>query len=321
VNHYQDITNPNYPKEKVRDGSSSSNAKLYRNEGARFTEVSKVAGLVEEGYGLSANICDINNDGWPDIYIAKDFVYDDALYINNKNGTFTESIHQYLAHTSQFSMGSDIADYNNDGHPDIVTVDMLPDDNKRQKLMNVAMNNDRFNTILQLGYMPQYSRNMLQLNNGPDANGRYSFSEIGQLAGMYKTDWSWSPLFADLDNDGWKDLYITNGIPHDITNNDFITYRAEKIMTSNADVSVLKPQMLGQIESLEPVNKPNFVFQNNKDLRFTNQSENWGLAQKGFSNGAVYVDLDNDGDLDLVTNNLKAPCIGLSEMKPANEQE
>ncbi len=308
LNHYQDLTNPNYPKVKVKDGASSSNARLYQNEGGHFTEISKAAGLLEEGYSLSTSICDINKDGWPDIYIAKDFVYDDALYINNKNGTFTESIHKYLAHTSQFSMGCDIADYNNDGYLDIVTMDMLPDDNKRQKLMNIAMNNDRFNYILQLGYMPQYSRNMLQLNNGPDAEGNYSFSEIGQLADIYKTDWSWSALFVDLDNDGWKDLYVTNGIPHDITNNDFVTYRAEKIMNSNTDINILKSQVLSQIESLEPVNKPNFVFKNNKDLQFTDQSENWGLAQRGFSNGAVYVDLDNDGDLDLVTNNLNAPA-------------
>ncbi len=306
VNHYQDFSNPNYPQKKLTDGSASSNARLYRNQGNYFTEISKTAGILEEGYGLSANICDINNDGWQDIYIAKDFVYDDALYINNKNGTFTESIQKYLTHTSQFSMGSDMADYNNDGYADIITVDMLPDDNKRQKLMNTAMNNDRFNYILRLGYMPQYSRNMLQLNNGPDAQGHYSFSEIGQLAGIDKTDWSWSPLFADFDNDGWKDLFITNGIPHDITNNDFVTYRAEKILNSGRDIRILKPEMLTQIENLEPVDKPNFVFQNSRDLKFTDQSESWGLAKKGFSNGAVYVDLDNDGDLDIVTNNLNA---------------
>jgi hypothetical protein len=309
VNHYQDLTNPNFPREKVRDASSSSNARLYRNDRGHFIENSKTSGLLEDGYALSTNICDINKDGWPDIYIAKDFVFDDVLYINNKNGTFTESIGKYIAHTSQFSMGCDVADYNNDGYPDIVTVDMLPDDNKRQKLMNIAMNNDRFNLTLELGYMPQYSRNMLQLNNGPDANGNFSFSEIAQLAGIHKTDWSWSPLLADFDNDGWKDLYITNGIPHDITNNDFVTYRAEKIInTTNTAISILKAEMLKQIDSLEPVDKPNFVFQNNKDLRFTDQSENWGLSQKGFSNGAVYADLDNDGDLDLVTNNINAPA-------------
>jgi hypothetical protein len=307
VNHFQDKTNPNYPMPKIRDGNSSSNARLYRNDGGHFTETAKSAGITDEGYGLGVCVSDVNKDGWPDVYVAKDFAYEDVLYINNRNGTFTESLGRYAQHASQFSMGCDIADYNNDTYPDIVTVDMLPDDNKRQKLMNIAMNNDRFNYALSLGHMPQYSRNMLQLNNGPDANGVYSFSEIGQLAGMYKTDWSWSALFADLDNDGWKDLYITNGIPKDITNNDFISYRAQQIASgTNVDFVSLKKEMLKEIDKLEPVDKPNFVFHNNRDLTFTDQSTAWGLAQNGFSNGAVYVDLDNDGDLDLVTNNLNA---------------
>lgn len=309
ANHAQDLTNPNYTKPIESHGKSSSNAKLYRNDNGHFSEVSAAAGLLEEGYSLGVAISDINNDGWPDIYMAKDFVYDDALYINNKNGTFTESIRKYMGHTSRFSMGCDIGDYNNDGYPDIITADMLPDDNKRQKLMNIAMNNDRFISSLMLGYMPQYSRNMLQVNNGPDADGNFSFSEIGQLAGIYKTDWSWSTLFADLDNDGWKDLYITNGIPHDITNNDFVSYRSQQIMdTKNTDIGILKKRLLDEIEKLEPVDKPNFVFQNNEDLTFSDQSDNWGLAKKGFSNGAVYVDLDNDGDLDLVTNNMNEPA-------------
>lgn len=305
ANHAQDLINPNYTKKIVSNGNSSSNAKLYRNDGGHFTEVSATAGLLEEGYSLGVVVSDVNNDGWPDIYMAKDFVYDDALYINNRNGTFTESIKKYMGHTSRFSMGCDIGDYNNDGYPDIITADMLPEDNKRQKLMNIAMNNDRFTSSLMLGYMPQYSRNMLQVNNGPDADGNYSFSEIGQLAGVYKTDWSWSTLFADFDNDGWKDLFITNGIPHDITNNDFVSYRSQQIMdTKNTDVGILKKRLLDEIEKLEPVDKPNFVFQNNKDLTFSDQSNNWGLSKKDFSNGAVYADLDNDGDLDLVTNNM-----------------
>ena len=307
INHFQDKTNPNYPLPKVADGSSPSNAKLYRNDGGHFTEISKAAGILDEGYGLGLGISDINSDGWPDIYVSRDFAFDDALYINNKNGSFTESLGNYLQHTSEFSMGCDVADYNNDGYTDIVTADMLPDDNKRQKLMNIAMNNDRFNYALSLGHLPQYSRNMLQLNNGPDANGHFSFSEIGQLAGIHKTDWSWSVLFADLDNDGWKDLYISNGIPKDITNNDFVSYRSQKIMDApNADFTLMKREMLNEIDKLEPVDKPNFVFQNNTKLGFDDKSTAWGLAEKGFTNGAVYVDLDNDGDLDLVTNNINA---------------
>ncbi len=307
ANHYQDMTNPNYPNPILNNGNSSSNAKLYRNDNGHFTELSKAAGILSEGYSLGVVVSDINKDGWPDVYLAKDFTYDDALYINNKNGTFTESIRKYVQHTSRFSMGCDIADYNNDTFPDIFTADMMPDDNERQKLMNIAMNNDRFNYALSLGYLPQYSRNMLQLNNGPDRKGNYSFSEIGQLAGVYKTDWSWSTLFADLDNDGWKDLFISNGIPRDITNNDFITYRSQIVMDrSNISIEEMKKDLLSQIEKLKPVDKPNHVFANNKDLSFSDKSEEWGLAKNGMSNGAVYVDLDNDGDLDIVTNDLNS---------------
>ena len=304
INHYQDNSNPNYPKIKDTSGKLPGCVKLYRNDQLFFTEVAVISGIKEEGYSLGVSISDLNKDGWPDIYISKDFIFDDALYINNRNGTFTSSIKKYIQHTSQFSMGCDVADFNNDLYSDIVTADMLPYDNKRQKLMNIAINNDRFNFALSLGYLPQYSRNMLQLNNGSDANGNCSFAEIGQLAGMFKTDWSWSPLFADFDNDGWKDLFITNGIPKDITNNDFITYRGELINKGVTDFDDTKNKLLAQIEKLEPVNLQNFVYQNNKDLTFTDKRENWGLDYKGFSNSAVYVDLDNDGDLDLVTNNI-----------------
>ncbi|HVG16270.1 MAG TPA: VCBS repeat-containing protein, partial [Chitinophagaceae bacterium] len=273
ITHYQDKTNPNYPIPKTKDGSSTSNARLYRNDTGHFKEVSKISGILDEGYGLGVSISDINADGWPDVYVTKDFAYDDALYINNRNGTFSERIAEYMQHTSQFSMGCDVADYNNDGFTDVATGDMMPDDNKRQKLMNIAMNNDRFNYALSLGYMPQYSRNMLQLNNGPDSDGNFSFSEIGQLAGIHKTDWSWSALFTDFDNDGWKDLYISNGIPKDITNNDFVSYRSQKIMNApDADFRLMKTEMLDAIDKLEPVDKPNFVFQNNRDLSFVDRS-------------------------------------------------
>ena len=304
INHTKDNNNPNLPREKNNKDFLSSRSKLFRNDYGKFVDISAMAGINEEGFGLGISVSDINQDGWSDIYITKDFIFDDALYINNKNGTFTESLHKYIKHTSQFSMGCDISDFNNDAYPDIITVDMLPDDNKRQKLMNIAMNNDRFNYALSLGYMPQYSRNMLHLNNGPNGEGQYSFSEIGQLAGVFKTDWSWSPLFADFDNDGWKDLFISNGIPRDITNNDFLSYRDDEIKESSKNFKEIWNDLLVQIEKLDPVNKANFIFQNNKDLTFTDQSKNWGLDYKGFSNGSVYVDLDNDGDLDLVTNNI-----------------
>ena len=303
INHTQDKTNPNYPMPKDGKIRAPQCARLFRNYNGYFTEISKLAGVIEKGYGLGISISDINQDGWPDIYITNDFSFDDVLYINNMDGTFTESLNKYIRHTSRFSMGCDIADYNNDSYADMVTLDMLPDSNQRQKMMNTAMNNERFNYSLSLGYSPQYPRNMLQLNNGPDVNGHFSFSEIGQLAGIDKTDWSWGPLFADFDNDGWKDLFISNGIPLDITNNDFIAFRSDAIRNFR-DYASLKKIVLGKISTLKPVLKSNFIFRNQGDLRFTDQSHAWGMNNLGFHNGAVYADLDNDGDLDLVTNDL-----------------
>lgn len=305
LNHFHEKVNPNYPKPKTTDGSARSNDKLYRNDGkGNFTDVTIQAGITTEGFGLGIAISDLNADGWPDVYVANDFAYDDLIYINNQNGTFTEQAKKHLRHTSRFSMGCDVADFNNDFFPDILTVDMMPDDNKRQKLMGTASTNDLFNYSLLNGYLPQYSRNMLQMNNGDG-----SFSEIGQLAGIYKTDWSWSALFADLDNDGWKDIYITNGIPRDITNNDFTAFREAESQMGDMSYESVRAKLLDKVEQLEPVNKPNFVFKNNKDgLTFSDQSADWGLDTRGFSNGAVYADLDNDGDLDLVTNNLNAPA-------------
>ena len=303
INHTQDKTNPNYPMPKNGKIRAPECARLYRNDNGQFTEISTWAGIIEKGYGLGICISDINQDGWPDIYITNDFSFDDVLYINNWDGTFTESLSKYIRHTSRFSMGCDIADYNNDSYPDMVTLDMLPESNERQKMMNTAMNNDRFNYSLSLGYSPQYPRNMLQLNNGPDAKGHYSFSEIGQLAGVSMTDWSWGPLFADFDNDGWKDLFISNGIPLDITNNDFIAFRSNAIRNFT-DYAALKKTILGKIGTLKPVEKSNFIFKNQGNLTFKDQSLAWGMVHKGFHNGAVYVDLDNDGALDLVTNNI-----------------
>lgn len=303
INHTQDKTNPNYPMPKDGKIRAPDCARLYRNDNGHFNEISTLAGITEKGYGLGICISDINQDGWPDIYITNDFSFDDDLYINNRDGTFTESLNKYIRHTSRFSMGCDIADYNNDSYPDILTLDMLPDSNERQKMMNTAMNNDRFNYSLSLGYSAQYPRNMLQLNNGPDAKGQYNFSEIGQLAGVSRTDWSWGPLFADFDNDGWKDLFISNGIPLDITNNDYISFRTDAIKNSS-DYATLKKVILGKIRTLIPVEKSNFIFKNQGNLRFTDQSLAWGMDKKGFHNGAVYADLDNDGDLDLVTNDI-----------------
>jgi hypothetical protein len=292
-------TNPNVLAAKPGQGKNSSVDKLYKNNGnGTFTNVAEAAGIVKEGYGLGVGISDINQDGWPDIYVSNDFIYDDLLYINNQDGTFTESIRDYLKHTSHFSMGTDIADFNNDGLPDIISVDMMPDDSRRQKLMNGVKNYDEFQLALQRGYMPQYVRNTLQLNNG---NG--TFSEISQLAGIHYTDWSWSPLLADFDNDGNRDLFITNGIRKDITHLDFATYYVTQARSSFGNKGTEK-HLLKIAETMEGVKKHNFMYRNNGDLTFTDESENWGLGQLTFSTGAAYADLDNDGDLDIVISNV-----------------
>ncbi|RDC61792.1 VCBS repeat-containing protein [Adhaeribacter pallidiroseus] len=294
--------NPNVPRPKITDGSSPSNDKLFRNNGNNtFTDVTKEAGILIEGRGLGIAVSDINQDGWPDIYAANDFLSNDLLWINNQNGTFSNKLNQYLKHTSYNGMGTDIADYNNDGLPDIIEMDMMPEDNKRQKLTMEAPNYERFNLNKHLGYDIQYVRNTLQLNNG---NG--TFSEIGQLAGVYATDWSWSALLADYDNDGWRDLFITNGYLKDMINLDYMHYQSEQLMFGTQEA--MEAKLKKEFNKLESVVVPNYIFQNKHDLTFANKSAAWGLEKTSTSNGATYADLDKDGDLDLVINNLNNPA-------------
>ncbi|MEP6738137.1 MAG: VCBS repeat-containing protein [Chryseolinea sp.] len=277
---------------KVDDGTALNADRLYRNNGNEtFTNVTKQAGILHEGYGLGLAIADINQDGWQDIYVSNDYIANDILYINNKNGTFTNAIDQWIKHQSQFSMGNDIADINNDGLPDIITLDMLPEGNLRRKTViggppyTNYINNKKFH------YTHQYVRNMLQLNNGDG-----TFSEIGQLAGVFQTEWSWSPLFADFDNDGNKDLMITNGFPRDITDKDFGNFR------SDPGGAIAGTEFL--LDSIPVVKVPNYAFRNNGDLTFTNVSKEWGMNTPSFSNGASFADFDNDGDLDYIVNNI-----------------
>ncbi|TKK66025.1 RNA-binding protein [Ilyomonas limi] len=283
-------------------GEGRNTDKLYRNNGnirnghPTFTDVSAQAGIQIEGYGLGVAISDINSDGWPDIYVSNDFSSNDLLYINNQNGTFTNRIRAYLKHESYNGMGADVSDFNNDGHPDIVVVDMLPEDNYRQKMMLGSMTNENFDFMLERGYEPQYMRNTLQLNNG---NGH--FSEIAQLAGVDKTDWSWSPLFADFDNDGFKDLFITNGYLKDITDRDFIVYSHNKTVLQDAKAA--NKTLLELMNKQQGVKLPNYAFKNNHNLTFS-KAVDWGFDQPSFSNGDAFADLDNDGDLDLVINNI-----------------
>ena len=290
--------NPNIARTKVTDGTSLSTDKLFRNDGnGTFTDVSAEAGILIEGRGLGLAISDVNKDGWPDVYAANDFLTNDLLWINNQDGTFTNKIAQYLKHQTYNGMGTDIADYNNDGLPDIIEVDMLPADNLRQKTTMEAPNYDRFQLNRQMGYEDQYVRNTLQLNNGDG-----TFSEVGQLAGVEATDWSWSALLADYDNDGWRDLFITNGYVKDMIDLDYVRYNAEQSMFGSQET--IEKKQLKSIQELKSILVPNYLYQNRGDLTFRDRSTAWGLEEPSNSNGAAYADLDNDGDLDLVVNNI-----------------
>jgi len=279
--------------------------RLYRNDGHRFADVSETAGVAEkgvDGYGLGVVASDLNGDGCPDLYVANDFQGDDYLYINNCKGRFTDSLAKSLRHTTRFSMGVDAADFNNDGRPDLMVLDMFPEREDILKTSATAEAPNLYSMRLEAGYHPQLTRNTLQLNRGA---GR--FSDIAYLAGVFATDWSWSPLFADLDNDGLKDLFITNGIyrrPNDL---DFLSYVSQMDVQYSLSRGITK-ENLALLKKLPQVPLANYAFHNNGNLTFTNVAEAWGLDQPGFSNGAVYVDLNNSGELDLVVNNINAPA-------------
>jgi hypothetical protein len=285
------------------NGKGKSVDKLFRNEGNNqdglpvFRDVSREAGILTEGWGLGIAVSDINQDGYPDIYVANDFLSNDHFYVNNGNGTFSDQLKKAFNHTEFNGMGTDIGDINNDGLNDIIVTDMMPDDNLRQKTMFSNVNYDRFLENISKKYLPQYTRNVLQLNNG---NG--TFSEIGYLSGVYATDWSWSALFADFDNDGFRDLLVTNGYKKDITDLDFVTYNKSNSMFGTTEFR--RKTIIDEANKLKGVKKPNFIFRNNHDLTFTNKALEWGLTQDSYTNGAAYADFDNDGDLDLVMNNI-----------------
>lgn len=282
--------------------------KLYRNESTRssvtFKEVSAEAGIHGSGlnFGLSASISDINLDGWPDIYVTNDYEEQDFCYVNNRDGTFREVSHKIFAHLSKFGMGSDIADMNNDGYQDVLVLDMLPEDNHRQKLLKGPDEYERYTLATDSGYHHQYMRNTLQLNRGFADDSLPRFSEIGQLAGISNTDWSWSPFLVDLDNDGLKDIFVSNGYPRDFTNLDFMKYTST--VYQEAKVANRPVDYLNIIQQLPETRLANYVFKNKTGIEFANVTKNWGLTKQSVSNGAAYADFDNDGDFDLVTNNL-----------------
>jgi len=276
--------------------------RLLKNENDHFTDVTDKSGINQSvlSYGLGAAIADINADGWPDIYIANDYNVPDYLYINNGNGTFTDQKHTALGHISQSSMGNAICDVNNDGLPDICVLDMLPEDNYRQKILFAPDNYEKFEIMVRSGFHYQYMRNTLQLNNGDG-----TFSEIGQLAGISNTDWSWAPLLADYDNDGWKDLFVTNGYTRDFTNLDFLKYMNTEVQSKGR---LNRQQVLEILQHMPASDVVNYIYRNNGDLTFTSMGSEWGIDVPSNSNGAAWADLDNDGDLDIVVNNINRPA-------------
>lgn len=275
--------------------------KLFRNDNGHFVDISEQAGIKGNplGFGLGVTVADINTDGWQDIYVSNDYIEPDYVYINNGDGTFTDRLTDYMQHISYFSMGCDVSDINNDAMPDIFTLDMLPEDNERQKLLYGPDNYEHFALMVLNGFYFQNMRNMLHLNNG---DGTYS--EIGQFAGISNTDWSWAPLLADYDNDGLKDLFVTNGYYRDYTNRDFLKYKGDYYFEQAKAKEKADTFHLVSTMTSTPIH--NYIFKNNGDLTFSDKSREWGFGDRNFSSGAGYADLDNDGDLDLVINNQNA---------------
>ncbi|WP_405326825.1 VCBS repeat-containing protein [Leeuwenhoekiella sp. LLG6367-2.1] len=284
--------------------------KLYQNQDGKFVEVSEEAGIYGTGinFGLSAAISDLNKDGLPDIFVTNDYSEQDFCYINKGDGTFKEVSKSSFGHFSKYAMGSDIADLNNDLEPDLFVVDMLPEDNYRQKALKGADNYNRAQTLIDSGYHHQYMRNNLQINRGHDPAGNLQFSEIAQLSGISNTDWSWAPLIADYDNDGLKDIFVTNGYLRDYSNLDFNNYTVNEAVQSAQEKGV--PLDVGLLISKIPATKiSNYAFKNKDGLAFENTTLDWGLTIKTVSNAAAYADFDNDGDLDLIVNNLNQPIL------------
>ncbi|MEE9361095.1 MAG: VCBS repeat-containing protein [Cellulophaga sp.] len=294
-------TNFNAPNDfyrfKMANPKLNDTDRLYRNDGGTtYTDVTEEAGLRTFGLTLSATIGDLNSDGWPDIYVSNDFSTPDFMYINNKNGTFSEQVKKATKQTAFYGMGVDIADFNNDQLLDIIQVDMMAKNNRRAKANMASMNPALFWGTVYSGFHYQYMQNNLQLNNGVLNDSTPDFSNVSRLAGISSTDWSWGPLIADLDNDGWKDIFISNGTRREINNRDFFK--------DTGKTKTDKENFLERSLSIPSEKIDNFVFKNNGDLTFEQVNKEWGISYEGFSNGVVYVDLDNDGDLEIVTNNI-----------------
>lgn len=297
-NSYQAIGSFNLRKNERPKRDPLGGDKLMRNDGGHFTDVSEQAGIYGSviGFGLGATVGDVNHDGWPDIYVSNDFFERDYLYLNNHDGTFKECLTEQMKSISGASMGADMADINNDTWPDIFVTEMLPANNERIKTVTTFENWDRYQTSVRYGYYHQFTRNMLQLNNGNN-----SFSEVGRISGVEASDWSWGALMFDVDNDGLKDIFVANGIYQDLTNQDYLQYISnEEVVRSIVSSNHVDYKKLVELIPSNPV--PDYLFHNEGNLKFVNKAKEWGIGNPNFSNGSAYGDLDNDGDLDLVVN-------------------
>jgi hypothetical protein len=296
---------------QIRGQTPGSYNELYKSDcherSARsFKNVSREAGILRDaGYGLGVAVSDLNGDGWPDIYVSNDGTPNDVLYVNNADGTFSNKAAAWIKHASAAGMGVDIADFNNDGRPDILQVDMMPRELSRRKLMSGFTTYGSASEARRRGFRDDYNENSLQLNNGVTKNGDVIFSEISRLAGVSHTDWSWSALFADFDNDGYKDIFISNGYPKAANDLD---YQTAIFAINRRDNPASRRAGLELLNTLPAYEESNYVFRNEGDLSFTDKSGEWGLDHPSFSYGAAYADLDNDGRLDLVVNNIDAPA-------------
>jgi hypothetical protein len=303
----------------ARGTTPGSYNELYRNDcpagkPGKFTNVSEQAGILRDtGFGLGVVVSDLNGDGWPDIYVSNDVQPNDVVYVNNRDGTFTNKAAKWLKHTSFAGMGVDIADFNNDGRPDILQVDMMPASLERRKRMSGFLTYAGVLDSRRRGFRDDYSENSLQLNDGMTKDGDLVFSDIARMAGVSHTDWSWSALFADFDNDGNKDIFISNGYPKAVTDLDYMGAAASAQQHGD---SARKRKLLKDLPSYEV---SNYAFRNNGDLTFTDESKVWGMDQPSFSYGAAYADLDNDGKLDLVVNNIDRPAFIYQNVAPTDE--